>query len=228
MKKIAVLLSGCGVYDGSEIHEAVATLLAIDRAGHRYMCIAPDIEQLHVINHVTGEVTDEKRNVLIESARIARGEIQKLDAVTVADFDALILPGGFGAAKNWTTWAIDGPDGKINPQVKQLIVDCITAKKPIGALCMSPTTIAKALENTGIQVNLTVGSVHASSPYDIAAISQGMEKLGSKTVNQLANEITIDQHNKIVTSPCYMMKATIKEIFEGAEKVVTQVLAFCN
>jgi enhancing lycopene biosynthesis protein 2 len=138
------------------------------------------------------------------------------------------MPGGFGAAKNWTTWAIDGPDGKINPQVKQLILDCIAAKKPIGALCMSPTTISKALEGSGIEVNLTVGSIHAPSPYDIAAISHGMEKLGSKTVNQLANEITVDQHNKIVTSPCYMMKATIKEIFEGAEKVVTQVIAFCN
>jgi enhancing lycopene biosynthesis protein 2 len=149
MKKanVAVLLSGCGVYDGSEIHEAVLTLLAVAEAGAQYQCIASDKLQYHTINHLNGEQEVDNRNILQESARIARGDIQALSAVKVADFDALLIPGGFGAAKNLNQWAIAGPDGDIDAAVKKLILDFIQAGKPIGAMCMGPTVLAKAAAN---------------------------------------------------------------------------------
>ncbi|MFN3528352.1 MAG: isoprenoid biosynthesis glyoxalase ElbB [Bacteroidia bacterium] len=223
-KKIAVLLSGCGVYDGAEIHEAVLSLLAIDEAGASYQCIAPDKNQYHVIDHLKGEPMEETRNVLKESARIARGEIQALDRIQAADFDALLIPGGFGAAKNLNQWAINGPDGEIDPLVKALILDFLRLNKPIGAMCMGPTVVAKALEGSDYHPHLTIGSTAAPSPYDIAGISSGIEQVGSKAVMRTITQIEVDVTHKIVTAPCYMMEARISDIRKNTKQLVEALL----
>lgn len=225
-KKVAVLLSGCGVYDGSEIQEAVLTLLSLDKAGVEYFCIAPDKEQYHVVNHITGEEMPEKRNILIESARIARGNIRPLSQVTAADFDGLAIPGGFGAAKNLTQWAFKGPDGEIDPEVKRIINETVLANKPIAAFCMGPTVVAKALQGTGIHAHLTVGTTAEKSPYDIAAISGGVNATGAVAEMVPVEQIVTDTTNKIVTAPCYMMEASIAEINIGIEKAIQQLVAW--
>ncbi|TVR81839.1 MAG: isoprenoid biosynthesis protein ElbB [Chitinophagaceae bacterium] len=223
-KKVAVLLSGCGVYDGSEIHESVLTLLALEERNIDYLCIAPDTDQHHVINHLNGDEMKESRNVLIESARIARGDIKSVTDVSSADFDAIVLPGGFGTAKNITKWAFSGPDGDINKDVKSLINNFISEQKPVVALCMSPTTVAKALEGSDKHAELTVGTTSANSPYEIEAISQGMEKTGAKSVYKTVDEIAFDQKNKIITTPCYMMEANILEINTGIKKAIDKLV----
>ncbi|GIV33804.1 MAG: glyoxalase [Chitinophagales bacterium] len=222
--KVAVLLSGCGVYDGSEIHEAVLTLLSLDEAGAEYQCIAPDIEQHHVVNHLTGEEMAEKRNVLVEAARIARGNIKPLHMVKADDYDALIMPGGFGSAKNLTGWAFSGPDGEIHPEVKRFIQDMVKTHKPVVALCMSPVVIAKALEGSGIQARLTVGTTAQKSPYDIAAVSSGLNKTGAVAEMAAVDEIVVDEKNKIITTPCYMMEAGIRQIYDGIRKAVSRLM----
>ncbi len=222
--KIGVILSGSGVFDGSEIHEAVFTLLAIREQNAEAVCYAPDIEQYHVVNHLTGEVMNEKRNVLVESARIARGDIHPLSEFSATDLDALMLPGGFGAAKNLTEWAFKGPDGRINPEVRKAIVDMVQAGKPVGGLCMGPTVIAKALEGTDIRPELTVGSTAAPSTTDIAAVSQGMEKTGAIAVMKTIEEVAVDEKNKIVTAPCYMMEADILQIRENIKMAVKELV----
>jgi enhancing lycopene biosynthesis protein 2 len=218
--KIGVIFSGSGVYDGTEIQEGVFTLLSIKKVGADAVCFAPDIQQHHVINHITGEEMNETRNVLVESARIARGDIQSLDDFDSAQLDALVVPGGFGAAKNLTEWAFSGPDGEINDQVKNAIVSMVKSKKPVAGLCMGPTVIAKALENSGVSATLTVGSTDATSPYEIDAISQGMEKAGATAVMKTVEEIAVDVENKIVTAPCYMMEADILQIRNNIQKAV--------
>lgn len=223
-KNIAVLLAGSGVYDGSEIHEAVLTLLALDEAGASYQCIAPDKPQYHVINHLTGEPTHENRNVLIESARIARGKIKSLSDMKASDFDALVIPGGFGAAKNLNEWAIKGADGAIDPDVKAFILDFLRLNKPIGAMCMGPTVVAQALAGSDYHPQLTVGSTAAPSPYDIAAISAGMERLGSKVAMRTVQQIEVDVQHKIVTAPCYMMEARINDIRLNTKQLVEALL----
>lgn len=223
-KNIAVLLAGSGVYDGSEIHEAVLTLLALDEAGASYQCVAPDKPQFHVINHLTGEPISESRNVLLESARIARGKVKALKDMKASDFDALIIPGGFGAAKNLNEWAIKGPDGAIDPEVKAFILDFMRLNKPIGAMCMGPTVVAQALAGSDYHPQLTVGSTAASSPYDIAAISAGMERMGSKAVMRTVQQIEVDVTHKIVTAPCYMMEARISDIRLNTKQLVDALL----
>jgi enhancing lycopene biosynthesis protein 2 len=218
--KIGVIFSGSGVYDGTEIQEGVFTLLSIKKVGADAVCFAPDIQQHHVINHITGEEMNETRNVLVESARIARGDIQSLDDFDSAQLDALVVPGGFGAAKNLTEWAFSGPDGEINNQVKNAIISMVKSKKPVAGLCMGPTVIAKALENSGVSATLTVGSTDATSPYEIDAISQGMEKTGAAVVMKTVEEIAVDAENKIVTAPCYMMEADILQIRNNIQKAV--------
>jgi enhancing lycopene biosynthesis protein 2 len=218
--KIGVIFSGSGVYDGTEIQEGVFTLLSIKKVGADAVCFAPDIQQHHVINHITGEEMNETRNVLVESARIARGDIQSLDDFDPSQLDALVVPGGFGAAKNLTEWAFSGPDGEINNQVKNAIISMVKSKKPVAGLCMGPTVIAKALENSGVSATLTVGSTDATSPYEIDAISQGMEKTGAAVVMKTVEEIAVDAENKIVTAPCYMMEADILQIRNNIQKAV--------
>jgi len=218
--RIGVIFSGSGVYDGTEIQEGVFTLLSIKKVGGEAVCFAPDVDQHHVVNHINGEEMNETRNVLVESARIARGAIQSLDNFDADKLDAIVLPGGFGAAKNLTKWAFSGPDGEINAQVKTAIVSMVKAGKPVAGLCMGPTVIAKALEGSGVGPTLTVGSTEAASPYEIEAISQGMEKTGATAVMKTVEEISVDSENKIVTAPCYMMEADILQIRNNIQKAI--------
>ena len=222
--KIGVIFSGSGVYDGTEIQEGVFTLLAIKKVGAEAICFAPNIDQHHVVNHITGEEMNETRNVLVESARIARGEIQSLEAFDALQLDALVLPGGFGAAKNLTKWAFSGPDGEIIDHVKNAIISMVKAGKPVAGLCMGPTVIAKALEGSGIEATLTVGTTEAPSPYEIDAISQGMEKTGAITEMKTVEEIAVDTENKIVTAPCYMMEADILQVRNNVQKAVDELV----
>ena len=212
---VAVLLHGNGVYDGTEIQEAVLTFLALTQNGHTYQCVAPNVEQHHVINHTTGEEMNETRNVLVESARIARGDIQELSEININDYDVLAMPGGFGTAKNFTKWAFNGPDGPIIDSVKNLVLGFIEKKKIILGMCMSPTTIAKALEGSDYHAKLTVGSTAEASPYDIKAISEGVNATGAVAEMKTVNEILIDQDLRIITAPCYMMEANVLEVYEN-------------
>ncbi|WP_338791598.1 isoprenoid biosynthesis glyoxalase ElbB [Bernardetia sp. MNP-M8] len=222
--KIGVLLSGAGVYDGAEIQESVLILLALDQAGISYFCIAPNIEQHHVINHLTGDEMNEKRNVLTESARIARGKIKDLAEISAEDMDGLVMPGGFGVAKNFTKWAFEGANGEINSDVKRLVNEMIKQHKPIAAVCMSPTTVAKALEGSGIEATLTVGTTNKKSPYQIADINEEMKKTGANPVMCTVTEVVSDDVNNIVSSPCYMMEASISQVNEGIQKTIAKLV----
>lgn len=223
--KVAVLLAGSGVYDGSEIHEAVFTLLALEEFGAQALCFAPNIPQYHVINHLTGEEMPEQRNVLIESARIARGAVQDLTALDIDHLDGLVIPGGFGAAKNLNKWALEGHEGAIDPAVSQLIQDFVKAGKPIAGLCMGPTVIAKAMQEAGIHASLTVGTTEAASPYDIEGISHGMGVIGTMVTMASVEEVIVDHTNKIVTAPCYMMEASILEVRENIAMAIGELIA---
>ena len=211
-KKFAVVLAGCGVYDGAEIHEATLTLLAIDRHNVEYQCFAPDVNQAHVVNHLTGKEMKETRNVLAESARIARGKIKPLSQFNEKEFDAVIFPGGFGVAKNLCTFAFDGVKCSVNPDAQRVIRSMHTAGKPIGALCISPVLITKVLG--GLKV--TIGN----DPETADAI----RAMGGQHVHSAPGEVIVDQKNKIVTSPCYMLDSSISQIAEGAENVVKAIL----
>ncbi|MCK3684863.1 isoprenoid biosynthesis glyoxalase ElbB [Maribellus sp. YY47] len=212
MKKIAVVLAGCGVYDGAEIHEATLTMLAISQQGAQYQCFAPDVKQAHVVNHLTGEEMPETRNVLVEAARIARGNIKPLSEYNAADYDAIVFPGGFGAAKNLCTFAFDGSDCSVNPDVEKAIRSTVVAEKPVGALCISPALIAKVL----CDVEVTIGQDKGTA----AAI----EKLGATHIKTTHGEIVVDEKYKVVTTPCYMLDATISQIADGATNVVAKIL----
>jgi enhancing lycopene biosynthesis protein 2 len=224
MRKIGVLLHGCGVYDGTEIHEAVLTMLAIREAGQDYVCIAPDVDQHHVIDHTNGEEINQTRSVLVESARIARGEVEALTIDHANHIDALVMPGGFGTAKNITKWAFSGPDGEIDPLTRDFLRAVVEAKKPIAALCMSPTTLAKALEGTSVNAKLTVGSTDESSPYEIGAISEGVTAVGMTAEMKTVREISVDETNKIVCAPCYMMDADILEVRNNIKQAVKAIV----
>lgn len=210
--KIAVVLSGCGVYDGAEIHESVLTLLAIDRHGAAYQCFAPDVAQAHVIDHLTGKESGETRNVLTESARIARGNIRNLRDYRAADFDAIVFPGGFGAAKNLSSFAFDGPSCTVNPDVERAIAETRAAGKPIGALCISPALMAKVLGG----VDLTIGND--------AGTAAALEKLGAHHKTATHGQIVVDKAARLVTTPCYMLDATIGQIATGADNVIAEVV----
>ncbi len=216
-KKVGVLLSGCGVYDGAEIHESVLTLLALDRAGAEIACMAPDMEQLHVMNHLSQTESDEKRNVLVESARIARGDIRNLKDVTAVQMDALIIPGGFGAAKNLSDFAVKGPEATVHPQVQRVISEMLAAGKPIGALCIAPATLVRAIADKSPEV--TIGNDTGTA----AAIG----KMGGVHIDCTVDQIHVDQKNKVVTTPAYMLGPGIKDVAVGIEKLVEQVLALC-
>ncbi len=212
MKKIAVVLAGNGVYDGAEIHEATLTLLAIARQGAQYQCFAPDIEQAQVVNHLTGQVMPEKRNVLVEAARIARGNIRPLSEYKAENYDALIFPGGFGVAKNLCTFAFDGINCKVNSEVEKAVRNTAVAEKPIGALCISPVLLAKILT----EVEVTIG--------DDEATAEAIENMGATHINSTHGEIVVDRKYKIVTTPCYMLDATIDQIADGAENLIKKVI----
>ncbi|MEZ5018940.1 MAG: isoprenoid biosynthesis glyoxalase ElbB [Bacteroidales bacterium] len=206
--KAAVVLAGCGVFDGAEIHEAVMTLYAIDKNGGSYEIFAPNVAQHHVINHLTGDEMKESRNVLTEAARIARGKIRALTEYRASEFDALIFPGGFGVAKNLCTYASDGPECKVDRVAEEVIRATHSAGKPIGALCISPVLIARVLGD----VTVTIGNEPGTAA-DIGI-------LGGKHENRNHGEAAVDRKNLIVTAPCYMLNATITDIARDAEAVV--------
>lgn len=228
MKKIGLLLSGSGVYDGSEIQETVFALLAIHEQNANVLFMAPNVDQMHVVNHLTGEEMQETRNVLYESARIARGDIEDVANVNASDIDALVIPGGFGTAKNHTNWAVKGPDSVINDEVKRLINEVVEAKKPIAALCMGPTTVAKALEGTGKKALLTVGTDQEKSPYDISAISEGVKSVGMDVEMKTIREVSVDSKMNIVCAPCYMMEASVLEVRNNIKTAMEEMFKLVN
>jgi enhancing lycopene biosynthesis protein 2 len=210
-KKIGVVLSGCGVYDGAEIHESVVTLLAIDRLGAEAVICAPDVPQLHVVNHLTGEVEEgAERNVLVESARIARGAIRDVAEVTADELDALILPGGFGAAKNLCDFAVKGADCDVDPGVAALVRAVHEQGKPVAAVCIAPALIAKVLGDEGPE--LTIGND--------ADTAGALEAMGAAHVACPVREFVVDRERKLISSPAYMLAESISEAAEGIEKTV--------
>ncbi|MCX8084115.1 MAG: isoprenoid biosynthesis glyoxalase ElbB [Calditerrivibrio sp.] len=214
--KVAVVLSGCGVYDGSEIHEAVLTMYFLDKYGAELVMAAPDIPQYHVVNHLTGEeAKGEKRNVLVESARIARGKIIDLKNLNISDVDAVVFPGGFGAAKNLTTFAFEGSNCSINPEVKRVVQEAVKAKKPVAAVCIAPVLLAKALTDVKIDPKLTIGNDEG--------VASAIGQLGGKHINCPVKEAVVDKENKIVTTPAYMLGKSISEIAEGIEDMVKKL-----
>ncbi len=226
MKKVGVLLSGCGVYDGSEIHESVLTFLALSKHDLDYVCIAPDIKQTHVINHVDGNEIKSNRNVLIESARIARGDILSLSEVDFENLSSIVLPGGFGAAKNLSDWAFKGFDCEVMSEVKNLILHCIENQKPIVSLCVSPIIIAKSLEGHAVSPHLTFGNVYKESDYDIKEFNLAVESLGSTPIDVENTKICVDEKLKIISVPCYMMKLSVKDVSISIENAVNQLFKF--
>lgn len=219
-KKVGVILSGCGVYDGSEINETVITLLAIDRAGAEAVCMAPNVDQMHVINHLVGKPAEgETRNVLVESARIARGNIKDVADVCADDFDALILPGGFGAAKNLCNFAVKGPDCDVNADVARLVKETVAAAKPLAAVCIAPALLAKVLGPVNSPA-LTIGNDEETA--------QALNKMGAKHVDCPVREAVVDRENKIVSSPAYMLAGSISEAADGIEKTVAELLGMID
>jgi enhancing lycopene biosynthesis protein 2 len=216
MPKVGLVLSGCGVNDGSEIQESVITMLELDRAGAEMVIMAPNIDHLHVINHATGEEMDESRNVLIESARITRGDIKDIAAVKGDDLDALIFPGGFGVAKNLCDYAMAGSDCSVNPDVSRLISEVHDAGKPIGVICIAPVLMAKVIGEKNEKVNLTIGFDEKTGS-DINA-------MGANHVMCPVEEFVVDTEKKIVSTPAYMEAKSIKEAAAGIEKLVAEVL----
>ena len=214
MPRIGVVLSGCGVNDGSEIHETVITMLELDKAGADMVLMAPNIDQLHVINHYTDQEMNEYRNVLIESARIARGDIRDMAEVSSSDVDALIFPGGFGVAKNLCDYAMAGTDCSVNPDVLRLTQEVHNDKNPIGVICISPAMMAKIL---GDETELTIGFDEQTA--------NDIDTMGAKHVLCPVGDIVVDMEKKIVSTPAYMEAKSIKEAAEGISKLVTEVLS---
>lgn len=212
-KKVAVILAGCGVYDGSEIYESTITLLSLDQAGVEYQCMAPNVDQMHVINHLTGEESGETRNVLVEAARLARGNIIDLAEANAADYDALIIPGGFGAAKNLSTFAVDGSNMSINADVAAFTKAIHEQGKPVGLICIAPA-MTPLLFGEGTEC--TIGN-----DADTAA---AIEAMGGKHQNCAVESFHVDEAKKVVTTPAYMLAGRISEAAAGISKLVTKVL----
>lgn len=212
MKKFAVIISGCGNMDGAEIHETLMTLLAIEKKECEYELFAPDKEQHHVINHLTKKEMPEKRNMLVEAARIARGNIKDISAFSIKNFDAVVFPGGYGVAKNFFTYAFDGINAKVLPEIEKIIKDTHAAGKPIGALCISPVLIAKVLGD----VTVTIG--HDKNTTD------DIISMGANHINSAPTDVVSDIKNKIFTTPCYMLNARLVEIAEGVENLIETML----
>jgi len=217
--KIGVILSGCGVYDGAEIHESVVTLLALDRIGAQIVCMAPNADQMHVVNHLTGdEAKGAPRNVLEESARIARGDIKDIAGVKGDDVDGVIIPGGFGAAKNLCDFAVSGDGCKANPEVVRFLEEAHQAGKPIGAICIAPALLARVFGEK--KPELTIGTD--------AGTASGLEKMGACHMDCAVNEIHVDEKNKLVTTPAYMLAESISQAADGIEKLVAKVYTMAS
>ncbi|RJG12979.1 isoprenoid biosynthesis protein ElbB [Pseudomonas cavernicola] len=212
-KKVAVILSGCGVYDGAEVYESVITLLRLDQRGAQVQCFAPNIAQHHVINHLSGEEMPESRNVLVEAARIARGQIKDVREARAEDFDALILPGGFGAAKNLSDFASKGAHCSVQPDVLALAKAFAAAQKPVGLICIAPALAAKIY---GFGVTCTIGN-----DADTAAV---LSEMGAQHAECTVGEIIEDTQHKLVSTPAYMLAQSISEAASGINKLVDRVL----
>ena len=214
-KRIGVLLSGCGVMDGSEIHEATLTLYFLDKKGVEIICMAPDKDQRDVMNHVSGEPAAEKRNVMTEAARIARGKIRDVRSVRAEELDALVMPGGFGAAKNLCSFAVDGTACVVDENVAALLRELHKNKKPIGALCIAPTVVAGVFGKT-CAPEITIGSD--------ASTAAALETMGARHKMAAVDEIVVDSDNRIVSTPCYMLGQSIGEIGAGIEKLTAKII----
>jgi enhancing lycopene biosynthesis protein 2 len=216
-KRIGVLLSGCGVFDGTEIHEAVITLLALDRGGAEVIYFAPKKDQMHVVDHQAGAPEEgASRNCLVEAARLARGNVLDVATVKAEDMDALVIPGGFGAAKNLCDFAIKGEECSIDPEVDRLLGEVFAAKKPIGAMCIAPALLARHFQGSGTQVSLTIGTCEETGGK--------LNAMGAKHEAKAVDEICYDEAHKIVSTPAYMLAGSIKEAAAGIEKLVEKVL----
>lgn len=219
MKKVAVILCGSGYRDGSEIREAVGALLFLSQGGAKVQCFAPNDFQFDVVNCLSGEPSAEKRNMLVESARIARGEVKDIETLQSEDFDALVIPGGFGVAKNLCNFALQGSKGSVRPDVERAIKAFFSENKPIGAICIAPALVGLVLKNKSL--NLTLG--------ESGETSQELEKCGHKHVSTKVNEAYTDADHKVVTTGAYMFgSAPIHEIFQGIHQCVKEVLRLCS
>jgi enhancing lycopene biosynthesis protein 2 len=216
MAKVAVVLSGCGVYDGSEIHESVLTLLYLKQGGADVVFLAPDVEQMNVINHISGEALNESRNVLVEAARIARGKIVNIKEVNAGDFDAAIFPGGFGAAKNLSDFAVKGSDCKVHIDVERFILDALKAKIGLGFICIAPAVMARVGKSIELHPQLTIG--------DDPETAKALEAMGAMHRACTIDSIVVDEEHKIVSTPAYMFDAQIQEVARGVELLVQKVL----
>ena len=214
MVRVGVILSGSGVFDGSEIHESVLTILALDRAGAEAVFFAPNKNQSEVINHLTGQVAPESRNVLVESARIARGQIRDIREARAADLDAVILPGGFGVVKNLSDFCWNGERCWVDGEVYRLLGEMLAAKKPIGAACIAPAILAKIF--SAEKPRLTIGSDEGTA--------KSLKQLGAQHVKSQAVDIVVDERLNIVTTPAYMLARRISEVSEGIERMVEAVV----
>lgn len=212
-KKVAVILSGCGVYDGSEIYESVIALLRLSQRGAQVQCFAPDIPQHHVINHLTGQEMAESRNVLVEAARLARGEIRDVRELQAADFDALVFPGGFGAAKNLSDFALKGASCSVQPDVLAAARDFAEARKPVGLICIAPAMAARIY---GAGVRCTIGH----DPDTAAKLAD----MGAEHVDCPVDDVVVDEQRKLVTTPAYMLAKTVAEAASGINKLIDRVL----
>jgi enhancing lycopene biosynthesis protein 2 len=212
--KVVVVLSGCGVFDGTEIHEAVITLLTLSQEGAEVQCAAPDIS-LDVVDHAAGEPTDQQRSVLVEAARIARGAIVPLSEIQPSEHDALFFPGGFGAAKNLTSFAFDGAACSIEPEVERVVQGFHAAGKPIGAVCIAPAVLARALGSHHPQ--LTIGTDPGTA--------QALEAMGATHHARPVTDCLVDPANRLVTAPAYMLEAPMSDIAKGIAAAVRATLA---
>lgn len=216
MPRVGVVLSGCGVYDGAEIHESVLTLLALDRAGAEAVCLAPNVAQKHVVDHLTGQpAAGESRNVLVEAARIARGKVKDLAGFDPSGLDALVLPGGFGAAKNLCDFAFRGADCEVHPEVARVVRAVHAAGKPVGAVCIAPVILARLLGDE--KPRLTIGAD--------AGTAAAIEKMGGTHVACGGGGAVVDAGRRLVTTPAYMLDSPISEVSAGIEKLVAELLA---
>ncbi|XP_058379209.1 glutamine amidotransferase-like class 1 domain-containing protein 3, mitochondrial isoform X3 [Diceros bicornis minor] len=220
--RVALVLSGCGVYDGTELHEASAILVHLSRGGAEVQIFAPDMLQMHVIDHTKGQPSEsETRNVLTESARIARGKISDLARLSAANHDAVIFPGGFGAAKNLSTFAVDGKDCKVNKDVERVLKEFHKAGKPIGLCCIAPVLAAKVL--SGVEV--TVGhEQEEGGKWPYAGTAEAIKALGAKHCVTGVTDAHVDQKNKVVTTPAFMCETALHHIHDGIGAMVKKVL----
>jgi enhancing lycopene biosynthesis protein 2 len=215
-KTVGVLLSGCGVIDGSEIHEAVSILIALDKRGANIVCIAPNITQAETVSHLTRKPAQPARNVLEESARIARGKIRDLATVKASELDALVLPGGFGAAKNLCNFASKGAQATVNDQVKRLLVEMHGAKKPVGLACIAPVIAAKVFGEMGLKPKVSIGTDKGTA--------DAINSMGAEHQNTGPTDVCVDETNRLVTTPCYMNDVGPWTVFQGADKMVEAVM----